>query len=63
MTILGYLGIALKLQGREGPTAKGWFLSFHCLTKYVKVTFFRGMYLRPVPPVESKDRETRYWVP
>ena len=28
----------------------GWFLSFHCFTKYVKVTFFRGTSLRPLPP-------------
>ena len=38
----------------------GWFLSFHCFTKYVKVTFFRGTSLRPVPPGESKHKEERY---
>jgi len=38
----------------------GWFLSFHCFTKYVKVTFFRGTSLRPVPPGESKHKEVRY---
>ena len=32
-------------QGEES----GWFLSFHCFTKYVKVAFFRGASLRPVP--------------
>ena len=32
---------------------EGWFLSFHCFTKYVKVTFFRGTLLRPLPPGES----------
>jgi hypothetical protein len=37
-----------------------WFLSFHCFTKYVKVTFFRGTLLRPVPPGESKHKEVRY---
>ena len=37
-----------------------WFLSFHCFTKYVKVTFFRGTSLRPVPPGESKHKEVRY---
>jgi hypothetical protein len=37
-----------------------WFLSFHCFTKYVKVTFFRGASLRPVPPGESKHKEVRY---
>jgi len=39
---------------------EGWFLAFHCFTMYVKVTFFRGASLRPLPPVESKDAETRY---
>ena len=38
----------------------GWFLSFHCFTKYVKVTFFRGTSLRPVPSGESKHKEVRY---
>jgi len=37
-----------------------WFLSFHCFTKYVKVAFFRGASLRPVPPGESKQKEVRY---
>ncbi|NJO34251.1 MAG: DUF1801 domain-containing protein [Rhodospirillales bacterium] len=37
-----------------------WFLSFHCFTKYVKVTFFRGTSLRPVPPGESKHKDVRY---
>ena len=39
---------------------EGWFLSFHCFTKYVKVTFFRGTSLRPHPPGESKHKEVRY---
>jgi hypothetical protein len=39
---------------------QGWFLSFHCFTKYVKVAFFRGTSLRPVPPGESKHKEVRY---
>jgi hypothetical protein len=43
-----------------GIEGKGWFLSFHCFAKYVKVTFFRGTSLRPVPPGESKTPETRY---
>lgn len=38
-----------------------WFLSFHCFTKYVKVTFFRGASLRPVPPVGSKQKDVRYF--
>ena len=39
---------------------QGWFLSFHCFTKYIKVAFFRGTSLRPVPPGESKHQEVRY---
>jgi hypothetical protein len=39
---------------------QGWFLSFHCFTKYVKLTFFRGTSLRPLPPGESKQEEVRY---
>ena len=37
-----------------------WFLSYHCFTKYVKVTFFRGRSLVPVPPGESKHQDVRY---
>jgi hypothetical protein len=37
-----------------------WFLSFHCFDKYVKVAFFRGASLRPIPPGESKQKEVRY---
>jgi hypothetical protein len=33
-----------------GVEGQGWFLSFHAFTRYVKVTFFRGTSLRPVPP-------------
>lgn len=43
--------------GMEGD---GWFLSFHCFTKYIKLTFFRGTDLDPVPPVSSKTPHTRY---
>lgn len=43
-----------------GFEGKGWFVSFHCFTKYIKVTFFRGKSLRPVPPGESKHKEVRY---
>jgi hypothetical protein len=38
-----------------------WFLGIHCITKYVKVAFFRGTALRPMPPVESKQKEVRYF--
>lgn len=37
-----------------------WFLGFHCLTKYVKVAFFRGAQLRPEPPGASKQEDVRY---
>jgi hypothetical protein len=43
-----------------GVDGQGWFLSFHCFTKYLKVTFFRGTSLRPLPPGESKHRHVRY---
>lgn len=43
-----------------GMEDQGWFLGFHCFTKYVKVTFFRGQSLQPVPPGPSKTPETRY---
>ena len=43
-----------------GIGGRGWFLSYHCFTKYVKVTFFNGTSLRPVPPGGSKHPEVRY---
>jgi hypothetical protein len=43
-----------------GIEGQGWFLSFHVFTRYVKVAFFRGASLRPVPPGPSKDKDTRY---
>ena len=43
-----------------GIEGQGWFLSFHCFTKYIKVAFFRGAALKPLPPGESKDPDTRY---
>jgi hypothetical protein len=45
------------LYGIEG---QGWFLGFHTFTHYVKVAFFRGRSLRPVPPGASKGKDTRY---
>jgi len=44
-----------------GIESRGWFLSYHCFTKYVKVVFLRGTSLRPLPPVGSKDPNTRYF--
>ena len=43
-----------------GIEGQGWFMSFHVFTKYVKVGFFRGASLKPVPPGESKDKNMRY---
>jgi len=43
-----------------GIAGEGWFLSYHCFTKYVKVAFFRGASLRPLPPGESKQKDVRY---
>jgi hypothetical protein len=43
-----------------GVEGQGWFLNFHTFTNYVKVAFFRGTSLRPVPPGESKHKEVRY---
>ncbi|MDP1748752.1 MAG: DUF1801 domain-containing protein [Reyranella sp.] len=45
------------LYGIEG---QGWFLGFHVFAHYVKVTFFRGTLLRPVPPGASKHKDVRY---
>ena len=44
-----------------GIEGQGWFLSYHCFTKYVKVTFLNGASLRPLPPVESKHQDVRYF--
>jgi hypothetical protein len=44
-----------------GVEGRGWFLSYHCFTRYIKVTFFRGTSLTPLPPVGSKDPEARYF--
>ncbi len=43
-----------------GIEGKGWFLSMHVFTKYIKVAFFNGASLKPVPPVDSKSEDTRY---
>lgn len=45
------------LYGIEG---QGWFLGIHCYTKYIKVAFFRGAMLQPIPPGPSKSNDTRY---
>ena len=45
------------LYGIEG---QGWFLGVHVFTSYIKLAFFRGAALRPVPPGESRHPDTRY---
>ncbi|HEX6885822.1 MAG TPA: DUF1801 domain-containing protein [Planctomycetota bacterium] len=45
------------LYGVEG---QGWFLSLHCFNEYVKVAFFRGASLRPLPPGGSRQKDVRY---
>ncbi len=42
--------------GEEGT----WFLGIHCFAKYIKVAFFRGASLRPLPPGESKQKDVRF---
>ena len=43
-----------------GVEGQGWFLGLHVFTRYVKVAFFRGASLKPLPPGPSKDKNTRY---
>ena len=44
-----------------GIEGQGWFLSYHVFARYVKVTFLNGASISPLPPVESKDKDTRYY--
>lgn len=44
-----------------GSETGGWFVSFHCFTRYIKLTFFDGASLDPLPPVAAKDLKTRYF--
>lgn len=43
-----------------GTEARGWFFSYRCFARYVKVAFFQGASLRPLPPGESKQKDVRY---
>lgn len=43
-----------------GIEGQGWFLGIHTFAKYVKVAFFRGLSLQPIPPGTSKSKDTRY---
>lgn len=44
-----------------GVEEGGWFLSFHVFARYIKVAFFRGTSLQPMPPESSKSQDTRYF--
>lgn len=46
-------------QPMYGVEDQGFFASFRCFTRYIKVTFFRGAELDPPPPVEFKDPDAR----
>jgi hypothetical protein len=45
-----------------GVEGRGWFLGTHCLTKYVKVTFFRGLSLKPIPPGGTPKSGDARWL-
>ncbi|GGA59603.1 DUF1801 domain-containing protein [Pelagibacterium lentulum] len=44
-----------------GIAEDSWFLSYHCFTRYIKVTFFQGALLKPVPREKSKYEAIRYF--
>lgn len=43
-----------------GIEGQGWFLSFHVFARYIKVAFFKGASLHPLPPGESRQKQVRY---
>lgn len=43
-----------------GKEADGWFVSYHAIASYIKVAFFRGTSLKPMPPIESRQANVRY---
>ena len=43
-----------------GIEGQGWFLAYHCFTKYIKVSFLNGASLMPLPPIEAKHEAVRY---
>ena len=43
-----------------GVEDQGWFVSYHVFTRYIKVTFFEGVSLQPVPPGKGKDKKSRW---
>ena len=42
------------------PGKETWFLDMHCVARYLKIAFFEGRHLQPMPPVASKKPNTRY---
>lgn len=44
-----------------GVEGRGWFLGVHCATNYIKLAFFNGASLRPIPPVASTQKQVRYF--
>ncbi len=44
-----------------GIAEDSWFLSYHCFTRYIKVTFFQGASLKPAPKEKSKYEAVRYF--
>ena len=44
-----------------GVDGRGWFLSVHAFTRFLRLAFFRGAALRPVPPGPSKTAHARYY--
>jgi len=44
-----------------GIEGEGWILGVHCFAKYIKVAFFQGASLDPIPPVASKNKNARYF--
>lgn len=51
---------AASAEASEGPVGE-WFLGVHCMSRYVKVAFFRGASLKPMPPIASKQKHVRYF--
>ncbi|WP_398472619.1 DUF1801 domain-containing protein [Tardiphaga sp.] len=45
-----------------GVEGQGWFVSFHVLTRYVKVTFFKGLLLHPIPPGGTERSKDARWI-
>ncbi|MGB6118703.1 MAG: DUF1801 domain-containing protein [Mesorhizobium sp.] len=46
------------LYGMDGVT---WFMGLHCFDRYIKISFFKGAALDPLPPVSSKQKDVRYF--